>query len=335
MPRHPVPETKKENKFPNYLQHVQPEDDSLATRTLFAGNLEINISEEELRRIFGKYGVCEDIDIKRPAPGTGNAYAFVRFQNLDMAHRAKVELSGQYIGKFQCKIGYGKATPTTRIWVGGLGSWTSITQLEREFDRFGVIKKIEYQKGDTQAYILYESIEAAQAAVKEMRGFTLGGPDRRLRIDFSDPNPPSASASFKPKPPSVGYDEPAEYHTGRPREYDSYHEQHSYHDEGGYGMPYVSRGGYRGRGRGRGSYRGAYAGGSLTCFSFSFEKKSQSKFNFRVNLLIDSNVICDIFQRATKVIVHHQLTMNGDVLHRKLITKQDHHVMRSRENLAV
>lgn len=259
MPRHPVPEaTKKENKFPNYLQHVQPEDDSLATRTLFAGNLEINISEEELRRIFGKYGVCEDIDIKRPAPGTGNAYAFVRFQNLDMAHRAKVELSGQYIGKFQCKIGYGKATPTTRIWVGGLGSWTSITQLEREFDRFGVIKKIEYQKGDTQAYILYESIEAAQAAVKEMRGFTLGGPDRRLRIDFSDPNPPTAS-SFKPKPPSVGYDEPAEPYHRRP-EYDSYHEQHHY-DEGGYGMPYVSRGGYRGRGRGRGSYRGAYGGG--------------------------------------------------------------------------
>lgn len=262
MPRHPVPETKKENKFPNYLQHVLPEDDSLATRTLFAGNLEINISEEELRRIFGKYGVCEDIDIKRPAPGTGNAYAFVRFQNLDMAHRAKVELSGQYIGKFQCKIGYGKATPTTRIWVGGLGSWTSITQLEREFDRFGVIKKIEYQKGDTQAYILYESIEAAQAAVKEMRGFALGGSaDRRLRIDFSDPNPPTAS-SFKPKQPSVGYDEPAEYH--RRPEYDSYHDQQQHHyDEGGYGggMPYVSRGGYRGRGRGRGSYRGAYVGG--------------------------------------------------------------------------
>lgn len=264
MPRHPVPETKKENKFPNYLHHVQPEEDPLATRTLFAGNLEINISEEELRRIFGKYGVCEDIDIKRPAPGTGNAFAFVRFQNLDMAHRAKVELSGQYIGKFQCKIGYGKATPTTRIWVGGLGSWTSITQLEREFDRFGVIKKIEYQKGDTQAYILYESIEAAQAAVKEMRGFTLGGPDRRLRIDFSDPNPPTAS-TFKPKPPSAGYEEQGDYHQRR-QEYD-YHEPHHY-EESGY-MPYVSRGGYRGRGRGRGNYRGAYVGGKYLIGVFS------------------------------------------------------------------
>ena len=209
MVRHPVHgfervENKKD-KFPNYLHHVSPEDDPLATRTLFAGNLEINITEEELRRIFSKYGIVDDIDIKRPPPGTGNAYAFVRFQTLDMAHRCKVELSGQYIGKFQCKIGYGKATPTTRIWVGGLGPWTSVAQLEREFDRFGAIKKIDYIKSDTNAYILYDSIDAAQAAVKEMRGFPLGGPDRRLRVDFADVTP--SFFGFKPRPyPEDGAD---------------------------------------------------------------------------------------------------------------------------------
>ena len=77
----------KKDKFPNYLHHVSPEDDPLATRTLFAGNLEVNITDEEMRRIFGRYGTVEDIDIKRPPPGTGNAYAFVRFANLDMAAR--------------------------------------------------------------------------------------------------------------------------------------------------------------------------------------------------------------------------------------------------------
>lgn len=232
-PRHaaPLPHENKKDKFPNYLHHVQPEEDPLSTRTLFAGNLEINISEEELRRIFGKYGILEDIDIKRPAPGTGNAFAFVRFQNLDMAHRAKVELSGQYIGKFQCKIGYGKATPTTKIWVGGLGSWTSVAQLEREFDRFGAIKKIEYQKGDASANILYESIEAAQAAVKEMRGFALGGPDRKLRIDFSDvgggtPQQPP----FKPKPPPPPYEESGEY-PPPPRRPEYHNERPEYHHE--------------------------------------------------------------------------------------------------------
>nr|MBE5726625.1 spenito [Cucujiformia] len=148
---------------------------------------------------------------------TGNAFAFVRFHTLDMAHRAKVELSGQYIGKFQCKIGYGKATPTTRIWVGGLGSWTSVTQLEREFDRFGAIKKIDYVKGDSQAYILYDSIDAAQAAVKEMRGFPLGGPERRLRTDFADVTP---GGPYRPKTYPAHEEGGPDYRRGGDYDYD-------------------------------------------------------------------------------------------------------------------
>lgn len=195
-------ESKKE-KFPNYLHHIAPEEDDKATRTLFVGNLEVTISENELRRIFEKYGHVEDIDVKRPPPGQGNAYAFIKFLNLDMAHRAKVEMSGQYIGKFQCKIGYGKATPTTRIWVGGLGPWTSLAHLEREFDRFGAIRKIDFVKGDNHAYIQYDSIDAAQAACQEMRGFPLGGQDKRLRVDFADPGPYNYPHGSSPTPSSV------------------------------------------------------------------------------------------------------------------------------------
>ncbi|EDS35281.1 RNA recognition motif protein split ends [Culex quinquefasciatus] len=258
-PRAPFekPDNSKKDKFPNYLHHVQPEEDPLATRTLFAGNLEINISDDELRRIFGKYGIVEDIDIKRPPPGTGNAFAFVRYQTLDMAHRAKVELSGQYIGKFQCKIGYGKATPTTRIWVGGLGAWTSVTQLEREFDRFGAIKKIEYNKGDTQAYILYDSIDAATAAVKEMRGFPLGAPDRRIRLDFAD------NGTTPPFPKrSGGFEDGGEYRRGPDYEYPEGGSAPPYDDAAGYGgyggRPFRGRGGFRG---GRGGFRGFHRDG--------------------------------------------------------------------------
>merc|ERR1712029_971558 len=56
----------------------------------------------------------------------------------------------------------------------------------KEFDRFGAIKEVEYREGDSQAHVQYENIDAAQAAVQEMRGHPLGGPDRRLRIDFAD-----------------------------------------------------------------------------------------------------------------------------------------------------
>ncbi|UYV73993.1 RBM15B [Cordylochernes scorpioides] len=196
----PRREESKKEKFPNYLHHVPPEQDDKATRTLFVGNLEITISEAELREIFERYGIVEDVDVKRPMPGQGNAYAFIKFLNLDMAHDAKVAMSGHYIGKFQCKIGYGKATPTTRIWVGGLGPWTSLTQLEREFDRFGAIRKIDFIKGKNHAYIQYDSIDAAQAACQEMRGYPLGGPDKRLRVDFADPGPFSAFYYSPPRP---------------------------------------------------------------------------------------------------------------------------------------
>lgn len=262
IPRPRIPYEKPENKkdkFPNYLQHVLPEDDPLATRTLFAGNLEINISDDELKRIFGKYGIVEDIDIKRPPPGTGNAFAFVRYQTLDQAHRAKVELSGQYIGKFQCKIGYGKATPTTRIWVGGLGAWTSSVQLEGEFDRFGAIKKIEYTKGETQAFIQYETIDAATAAVKEMRGFPLGGADKKLRIDFADSGEP-IPPQFKSKPEGYSeYRKEYEYTEGAPSYEDPHHVHHPPYVSSYVPRPYRGRGGYRGRGAYRGGYHSTHA----------------------------------------------------------------------------
>ena len=156
------------------------------SRTLFAGNLELNITDEEMRRIFGRYGELVDIDIKRPPPGTGNAFAFVRFKNLDMAAVAKKELSGQYIGKFQCKIGYGKANATTKIWIGGLGPWCTRQMIEREFDRFGAFSEISYKQEDGWATIQYESIDAATTAVNEMRGFQLGENGHRIRMDFAD-----------------------------------------------------------------------------------------------------------------------------------------------------
>uniref|UniRef100_A0A3P9M545 RNA-binding protein 15 n=1 Tax=Oryzias latipes TaxID=8090 RepID=A0A3P9M545_ORYLA len=165
---------------------ISPEDDQRANRTLFLGNLDINIAEADLRRAFDRFGVITEVDIKRPSRGQTSTYGFLKFENLDMAHRAKLSMSGKIVGRNPIKIGYGKATPTTRLWVGGLGPWVPLAALAREFDRFGTIRTIDYRKGDTWAYIQYESLDAAQAAWTHMRGFPLGGPERRLRVDFAD-----------------------------------------------------------------------------------------------------------------------------------------------------
>ncbi|XP_061694653.1 RNA-binding protein 15 [Syngnathoides biaculeatus] len=165
---------------------ISPEDDQRANRTLFLGHLDTEVTEDDLRRAFDRFGVITEVDIKRPARGQTSTYGFLKFENLDMAHRAKLSMSGKIVGCNPIKIGYGKATPTTRLWVGGLGHWVPLTALAREFDRFGTIRTIDYRKGDTWAYIQYESLDAAQAACTHMRGFPLGGPERRLRVDFAD-----------------------------------------------------------------------------------------------------------------------------------------------------
>ncbi|XP_057686566.1 RNA-binding protein 15 [Corythoichthys intestinalis] len=165
---------------------LSPEDDQRANRTLFLGNLDTGVTEADLRRAFDRFGVITEVDIKRPVWDQTSTYGFLKFENLDMAHRAKLSMSGKIVGCKPIKIGYGKATPTTRLWVGGLGHWVPLNALAREFDRFGTIRTIDYRKGDTWAYIQYESLDAAQAACTNMRGFPLGGSERRLRVDFAD-----------------------------------------------------------------------------------------------------------------------------------------------------
>ncbi|XP_078500922.1 RNA-binding protein 15 isoform X2 [Lissotriton helveticus] len=165
---------------------MSPEDDQRANRTLFLGNLDVSVNEAELRRHFQRFGAITEVDIKRPTPGQHSTYGFLKFENLDMAHRAKIAMSGKLIMGNSIKIGYGKATPSSRLWVGGLGHWVPLAALAREFDRFGTIRTIDYRKGDSWAYIQYESLDAASAACTHMRGFPLGGPDRRLRVDFAD-----------------------------------------------------------------------------------------------------------------------------------------------------
>ena len=39
-----------------------------------SGNLELNITDDELKKIFGRYGKVEDVDIKRPPPNSGETY---------------------------------------------------------------------------------------------------------------------------------------------------------------------------------------------------------------------------------------------------------------------
>ncbi|MFH4978591.1 hypothetical protein AB6A40_005300 [Gnathostoma spinigerum] len=162
------------------------EDDNDATRTLFVGNMPADIREFEIRRVFEKYGKVEDVDIKTPKEANA-AYAFVLFQTLEQSMNAKLNEHDRPIrpGGTRCKIGYGKSQPSNRLWIGGLGPWTSAEYLAKEFDRYGLIDRLEYQEGADFAYIRFTDQNAAADACRAMKGFPLGGRDRCIIVDFA------------------------------------------------------------------------------------------------------------------------------------------------------
>ena len=158
-----------------------------ATRTLFVGNLDHAIGKDELLQTFEHWGAIDDIDVKRP-PNGAPAYAFIKYLELEAASAARSHMVGREINGRPIKVGYGKTLPSTTLWIGSLGGWCTSEMLNREFDRFGALRNIDYVKGNRHAFIEFESIDAASAAYAEMRGFPLGGPDRKIKIDYTEPN---------------------------------------------------------------------------------------------------------------------------------------------------
>lgn len=166
-------------------------DDAIPTRTLFVGNLDLGVNVEQIRREFCVFGRVNEVDIKRPPRGAYATYAFVKFADVECARRAKTELEGLTMGKMRIRLGYGKGSPTTRVHVGGLGAWTSLEWLEREFDRYGAIHHIDFTAGSDRAVIQFDSVDAALAAAREMNRDSADR-ERKISVSFADPLSPGS-----------------------------------------------------------------------------------------------------------------------------------------------
>lgn len=59
----------------------------------------------ELRFLLHRKRICFLVDLKKPS--SKRPYAFIRYENLDMAYEARRAMNGHLIGKSECKIGYG------------------------------------------------------------------------------------------------------------------------------------------------------------------------------------------------------------------------------------
>ena len=146
--------------------------DPSATRTLFVGNLATNVSERELREVFGRYGRIESVDIKCPTTGS-TAYAFVKFMTITDAITAKEEMQDRYWGSHRLRVGYGRGTAATKVWVGNLSGIEDMIEVEKKCDQFGIVKRVDYRDRDDHGYVYFMDYEAALIAVQTLQNLQL------------------------------------------------------------------------------------------------------------------------------------------------------------------
>ncbi|XP_048879991.1 msx2-interacting protein-like isoform X2 [Brienomyrus brachyistius] len=175
------PETESENEFRPLDERID-EFHPKATRTLFIGNLEKTTSYHDLLNIFQRFGDIVDIDIKKVngAP----QYAFLQYCDIASVCKAIKKMDGEYLGNNRLKLGFGKSMPTTCVWLDGLSSNITEQYLTRHFCRYGHVVKVVFDRLKGMALILYNNIECAQAAVKETKGWKIGG--NKIKVDFAN-----------------------------------------------------------------------------------------------------------------------------------------------------
>lgn len=174
------PETESENEF-RPLDGRIDEFHPKATRTLFIGNLEKTTNYQQLLDVFQRFGEIVDIDIKR-VNGVPQ-YAFVQYSDIASVCKAIKKMDGEYLGANRLKLGFGKSMPTTCVWLDGLASNITEQYLTRHFCRYGHVVKVVFDRMKAMALVLYNNTDFAQAAVRETKGWKIGG--NKIKVDFA------------------------------------------------------------------------------------------------------------------------------------------------------
>ncbi|KAG2181383.1 hypothetical protein INT43_008966 [Umbelopsis isabellina] len=164
------------------------------TRSLWIGNIDMSVAEDDLRQMFSPYGPIESLRLL-----TEKECAFINFVSLDDAVRAKDDVLGKLNGRIgQCivRVGFGKieasATdsntlqPTRALWIGSLPVSTSSAKLHSIFSHYGNIESARVLTHKNCGFINFDTVENAVAAKKALQQKEVFGPGTGLlRIGFA------------------------------------------------------------------------------------------------------------------------------------------------------
>jgi RNA recognition motif-containing protein len=205
--------------------------------TLFVGNLEMEISEEELGKFFEPL-VVVSVSLRRGGY-KGMAFAHVRFESPEACQRAANEFAGKRVRNNRIRldwaleklattdtpssaVGGPKTTEalrgtTPRVYVGGLNDMMIEEDMKSAFAPFGNIAAVKLHKDKSGSrsfgYVTFETAQAAEKAVDNPTRVSVKG--QRVRVDFARPDrgaglpPVHRTRSPSPQQPRVT---PVSYH---------------------------------------------------------------------------------------------------------------------------
>ncbi|XP_039756430.1 protein split ends isoform X2 [Pararge aegeria] len=159
-----------------------------ATRTLFIGNLEKDVTQQQLRDKFKHFGRIIEIDIKKGSGG-GAGYAFCQYASISSVVEAIRAMDGEHVGSSRVKLGFGKPVATTCVWVDGLTEHTE-KQVLGAVSRCGAATSVCVDRAAGAALVHFEQAAAAGGAVRELRRvaaqLSAAEPDHpRLCVDYA------------------------------------------------------------------------------------------------------------------------------------------------------
>jgi protein JSN1 len=202
---------------PDHSQQSTPPPQN-PTRSLWIGNIDPNLSTQDLMQLFSPYGSIESLRLL-PDKECG----FVNFTRVEDAIRAKDDIMnrmGGRVGNCIVRVGFGKADalnnhdlspssqtqlqPTRALWVGNIPTSTTPQTLQNIFAPFGNIESARVLTHKSCGFVNFEKLDDAVKAKKALHGKeVLGSIVGPVRIGFAKVQPkPSPTSTPEPGSPA-------------------------------------------------------------------------------------------------------------------------------------
>lgn len=162
------------------------------TRSLWVGNIDANITTQDLMQAFSPYGAIESLRVL-PEKECG----FVNYFRLEDAMRARDDIMNRLGGRVATstvRIGYGKVdglspmnegalssgqsnNPTRALWIGNIPTATTPAMLLNIFAPYGPIESARVLTHKNCGFVNFERLDDAVRSRKALNGKELMGPE--------------------------------------------------------------------------------------------------------------------------------------------------------------